>query len=69
MEKGELEVTLNYSDLAAWFEESKQHCEMCRFIQQKIKTRFEEAGVQSVWDGKIERRKEQRRLNNETTIS
>ena len=61
MKRGELKVTLNYSELADLFEKAKQHHEMCSFLSDKIKSRIEKAGVDAVWDGKERRFKEERR--------
>jgi len=61
MEKGELKVTLNYKDIAEMFAKAEQHCQVCQFIMKKLKTRLEEAGIESG----IERRLLGERRDNE----
>jgi len=43
----ELEVILNYKDIAEMFEKAEQYCLMCQYMIKKIKTRLDEAGVES----------------------
>ena len=61
MKKGELEVTLNYEELAKMFEKCEQHCLMCQAMMGRLKRRIEDAGIDAVWDGKERRFREERR--------